>query len=70
MRFELRTEEHDERNIYITGNFNSWNPKDEQYKLHQTDPRTYCIEIGDEFLPDFIEYKSFEYLFDYNSKLK
>lgn len=57
MRFELRTEEHDERNIYITGNFNSWNPRDEKYKLNLINARDYYIEIGDEFLPDSIEYK-------------
>jgi predicted alpha/beta superfamily hydrolase len=57
MRFELRTEEHDERNIYITGNFNSWNPRDEQYRLSQLNERDYYIEIDDEFLPELIEYK-------------
>jgi hypothetical protein len=27
MRFELYTEEKDERPVFITGNFNNWNPK-------------------------------------------
>lgn len=57
MRFKLHTEEHDERNIYLTGNFNSWNPKEEQYRLDQLDPENYSIEIKDEFLPELIEYK-------------
>lgn len=57
MRFELYTDEKDDRPVFITGNFNSWNPRDYDYKLQQSDSRHYFIEIGDEKLPDEIEYK-------------
>ena len=57
MRFELYTEESDDRAIYITGNFNNWNPKDYSYRLTQTDLHNYFIEIDDQLLPDEIEYK-------------
>jgi predicted alpha/beta superfamily hydrolase len=57
MRFELYSEEIDNRAVYITGNFNSWNPKDDSYRLTQLDPNTYFIEINDSVLPDVIEYK-------------
>jgi predicted alpha/beta superfamily hydrolase len=57
MRFELYTEESDDRAIYITGNFNNWNPKDQSYRLTQTDLHNYFIEIDDQVLPDEIEYK-------------
>ncbi|WP_262708335.1 hypothetical protein [Chryseobacterium sp. CH21] len=33
MRFELYTEEKDDRPVFITGNFNSWNPKDYNFQL-------------------------------------
>ena len=57
MRFELYSEESDERAIYITGNFNNWNPKDYSYRLTQSDLHNYFIEIEDQALPDEIEYK-------------
>ena len=57
MRFELHTEEKDERPVFITGNFNSWNPRDSRYQLNQADPGNYFIEIDDSVLPDDIEYK-------------
>ncbi|WP_089757314.1 alpha/beta hydrolase-fold protein [Chryseobacterium soldanellicola] len=57
MRFELYTGESDDRAIYITGNFNSWNPKDYSYRLNQTDVNNYFIDIEDLLLPDEIEYK-------------
>ncbi|MDR6404312.1 putative alpha/beta superfamily hydrolase [Chryseobacterium ginsenosidimutans] len=57
MRFELYSEEIDNRAAYITGNFNSWNPKDDRYRLTQLDPNKYFIEIDDQILPDMIEFK-------------
>lgn len=57
MRFELYTDEKDDRPVFITGNFNNWNPKDDQYKLQQSDASHYFIEIEDEKLADEIEYK-------------
>jgi hypothetical protein len=57
MRFELYSEEIDNRAAYITGNFNSWNPKDDRYRLTQLDPNKYFIEIDDQILPDVIEFK-------------
>lgn len=57
MRFELYTAEIDDRPVFITGNFNSWNPKDDKFQLKQIDPSGYCIEIEDQVLPDDIEYK-------------
>jgi len=57
MKFTLYTDEADERPVFITGNFNSWNPKDLNFQLAQTDPNNYFIEISDEILSDEIEYK-------------
>lgn len=57
MRFELYTDEKDDRPVFITGNFNNWNPKDYNYQLKQTDSQHYFIEIEDEKLADEIEYK-------------
>jgi len=57
MKFKLYTDESDDRTVYITGNFNNWNPKDDQYKLTSIDANNYSIDISDEFLPSAIEYK-------------
>ncbi len=57
MRFELYTEERDERPVYITGNFNNWNPKDSNYQLTASNSENYFIEIDDSLLPSTIEYK-------------
>ncbi|PKF75784.1 alpha/beta hydrolase, partial [Chryseobacterium sp. PMSZPI] len=57
MRFELYTEEKDDRTVFITGNFNNWNPKDYTYQLKQLDTQNYFMEIDDQALPDDIEYK-------------
>ncbi|MGJ1385558.1 alpha/beta hydrolase-fold protein [Sphingobacterium spiritivorum] len=56
MKFFLKTEYNDERTIFITGNFNNWNPRDKRFSLQQAD-EGYCIEINDEILPSEIEYK-------------
>ena len=57
MLFTLKTNDEDERQIYLTGNFNNWNPKDEQFKLEKKEQFIYTIDIDDEKLPEIIEYK-------------
>lgn len=58
MRFLLKTEENDERSIYITGNFNGWNPKDPEFKMLPSDEEnSYYIDIDDQLLTTEIEYK-------------
>lgn len=57
MTFELYTEESDDRTVYITGNFNNWNPRDTRFQLKQLDPNTYSIGIDSQLLPEHIEYK-------------
>lgn len=57
MRFSLYTDNPDEREIYITGNFNKWNPKDPEFKLIKKDENHYYIDILNEDLAEKIEYK-------------
>ncbi|SDL72230.1 alpha/beta hydrolase [Chryseobacterium taihuense] len=57
MKFILTTAENDARPVFITGNFNNWNPKDYDYQLKKTEDNTFCIEIDNEKLPEFIDYK-------------
>lgn len=57
MRFNLYTRETDNRDIYITGNFNDWNAKDPHYKLKKEDKHNFYISIPDSSLPGNIEYK-------------
>ena len=57
MRFTIKSNEDDERSIFITGNFNKWNPRDLQFELKENTANTYFIEIDDEKLPEHIEYK-------------
>jgi len=57
MKFHLYTESSDERDLYITGNFNSWNPKNPDFKLIKENKNQYFIDIPDEILPEKIEYK-------------
>ncbi len=56
MRFYLKTIKNDERPIFITGNFNNWNPRDKEYCLQKT-KEEYYIEIDNNKLPGEIEYK-------------
>lgn len=51
------TPDEDDRDIYITGNFNAWNPKDPNFKMTKIDNAHYFIDIANEKLPDIIEYK-------------
>lgn len=57
MKFTLNTAEKDSRPIFITGNFNKWNPKDYDFQLKILDENTYSIDIEDQLLGDDIEYK-------------
>ncbi|MFC0425666.1 alpha/beta hydrolase [Chryseobacterium scophthalmum] len=57
MKFTLNTAEKDNRPIFITGNFNKWNPKDYNFQLTILDENTYSIDIEDQLLGDDIEYK-------------
>lgn len=57
MKFTLNTAEKDNRPIFITGNFNKWNPKDHGFQLKILDENTYSIDIEDQLLGDDIEYK-------------
>lgn len=57
MKFTIISNENDDRPVFITGNFNKWNPKDATFVLKNLDNNTYSIEIDDEQLPSIIEYK-------------
>lgn len=57
MIFNLETNETDLRKVYITGNFNQWNPKQDEYELKENDKNHFYIEINDNILPQNIEYK-------------
>ena len=57
MRFTLTTDAVDDRTIYITGNFNQWNPRMPGYELKQIDHNTFFIDLPDDQLPDLVEYK-------------
>lgn len=57
MKFNVKTNETDGRPIYITGNFNGWNPKEPRFLLKQINEELFSIEIKDDQLPSKIEYK-------------
>jgi len=57
MKFTIVSNEDDERPVYITGNFNHWNPRDKNFELEKTEENTFSIEIEDKKLPKSIEYK-------------
>lgn len=57
MEFFLTTTEIDDRPVYITGNFNKWNPKDPDFKMEEIDKQHYYIKIDSVLLPENIEYK-------------
>ena len=57
MKFTIVSNEDDDRPVYITGNFNEWNPRDKNFELTKTEENTYVIDIEDKKLPKLIEYK-------------
>jgi predicted alpha/beta superfamily hydrolase len=57
MKFTIISNEDDERPVFITGNFNKWDPKDLVFEMLETGVNTYSIEIEANKLPKNIEYK-------------
>lgn len=58
IEFLLEAPESGDASIYIAGNFNDWNARDEQYRLEKTGEGQYRIRFHDrKLLPDRIEYK-------------
>lgn len=57
MKFTIISTEDDDRPVFITGNFNKWNPKDLTFVLEKSATNTYFINIKEEQLPEIIEYK-------------
>lgn len=57
MKFTITSNEEDDRPVYLTGNFNQWNPKDDNFVLEVIDSKNFTIDIADEDLPENIEYK-------------
>ena len=57
MKFILTSLEDDERPVFITGNFNGWNPRDARFEMAQTGQNTYTLNIDDALLPAETEYK-------------
>ncbi len=57
MKFYLTTDEADERPVYITGNFNNWDPRDTDYEMKPMEDGSYFLEITDDILPGKLEYK-------------
>ena len=57
MKFNLTTEDNDNRTIYITGNFIGWNPQKNGFEMKRIDDTHYEIDINDDILPEIIEYK-------------
>ncbi len=56
MKFYLQADQEDTRAVFLTGNFNKWDPHDKNYQL-QKNGKKYKITIPDEDLPEIIEYK-------------
>lgn len=57
MKFTVISAENDDRPIYITGNFNYWNPKQPEFQLQKTENGNFEINLEPENLPENIEYK-------------
>jgi predicted alpha/beta superfamily hydrolase len=57
MKFTIISNEDDERPVFITGNFNKWDPRDLVFEMLETGVNTYSIEIEANKLPKNIEYK-------------
>ncbi|MGV8915034.1 MAG: alpha/beta hydrolase [Kaistella sp.] len=57
MKFTLLSKEDNDRSVYITGNFNNWDPRDVNFQLQLIEDNKYFIEIADQILPENIEYK-------------
>lgn len=57
MKFYISTDIIDDRPVYITGNFNLWNPKDLEFQMIREDKTHYSLEVDDKILPEEIQYK-------------
>ncbi len=58
IEFKLTSKVDDHRPIYITGNFNNWNPRDARYKMTRNEDSSYEIKIPvHETFPSQLEYK-------------
>ena len=58
IKFRLKTSIDDARPVYITGNFNKWDPRDENFRMVRNDDGTYQLEIADtQTFPENVEYK-------------
>ncbi|AQG82184.1 alpha/beta hydrolase [Spirosoma montaniterrae] len=58
LRLNLFTPVHDDRPVFVAGNFNDWHPADERFRLRQTGPGEYEFEFPtDILLPDILDYK-------------
>ena len=54
----LTTVSQDDEPIYIVGNFNGWQVKDERFQLKKTKGNIYTLDIPDKtILPEILEYK-------------
>ena len=49
MKFYLTTDEKDERPIYLTGNFNKWNPRDADYIMEELEYGHYFSKFRIDF---------------------
>ncbi|MBC7571650.1 MAG: carbohydrate esterase [Spirosoma sp.] len=58
LRLALFTPVHDDRPIFVSGNFNDWHPAHEQFRLQPDGPGQYWFVFPDDWpLPDTLEYK-------------
>lgn len=57
MKFTMISNAEDERPVFLTGNFNNWDPRDLEFEMKKADENAYSIEIPDGKLPNVIEYK-------------
>ncbi|MFT6807920.1 MAG: putative alpha/beta superfamily hydrolase [Saprospiraceae bacterium] len=55
--FFLRTQEADERPVYMLGSFNKWKTFDENYLMVQQEPTLYRLDIDKSLLPTIVGYK-------------
>ncbi len=56
--FHLETDEHDERPIYLTGNFNNWQVEDPSFEMKKIEAGKYEFELTvKQHHPDTFEYK-------------